>query len=60
MAKMAPGDHLRMGYEAATHAVAVWLLPRRPLTDAPPQITAKPKYRGLRRRRLIRQPWRGH
>ncbi|GAC1415512.1 MAG: geranylgeranyl diphosphate reductase [Candidatus Velthaea sp.] len=41
MAKMAPGDHLRMGYEAATRAVAAWLLPRRPLTDAPPQITAK-------------------
>jgi geranylgeranyl reductase len=41
MAKMAPGDHLRMAFEAATRAVATWLLPRRPLAEAPPQITAK-------------------
>ena len=41
MAKMAPGDHLRMGFEAATRAVTTWLRPRRPLAAAPPDITAK-------------------
>jgi geranylgeranyl reductase len=40
MAKMAPGDHLRMAYEAATRAVA-WMRPRIPIAHAPPQITAK-------------------
>jgi geranylgeranyl reductase len=41
MAKMAPGDHLRMAFEAATRAVAAWMRPRRPIAAAPPEITAK-------------------
>ena len=41
MAKMAPGDHLRMAYEASTRAVLAFMRPRQPLAVAPPQITAK-------------------
>ena len=41
MAKMAPGDHLRMAFEAATRAVLAWMNPVRPLESAPPEITAK-------------------
>jgi geranylgeranyl reductase len=41
MATMAPGDHLRMAYEAAVRGVAVWMNRKRPVADAPPQITAK-------------------
>jgi hypothetical protein len=48
MAKMAPGDHLRMAYEAATRAVVAWMRPRLPLAQAPPQITAKEALRATR------------
>jgi hypothetical protein len=49
MAKMAPGDHLRMAFEAATRAVAAWMRPRRPIAAAPPEITAKEALHATRR-----------
>jgi geranylgeranyl reductase len=41
MAKMAPGDHLRMAYESAIRGVNAWMSRKAPIASAPPTITAK-------------------
>jgi geranylgeranyl reductase len=42
MATVKPFDHVNLAYEGAVNAVVNWwLAPRKPLCEAPPQITAK-------------------
>jgi geranylgeranyl reductase len=42
MASVRPHDHLNLAYEGAISAVVHWwLAPKKPLCEAPPQITAK-------------------